>query len=198
MKYAAALACALFFCADAYAAAPHEGGYVQASGFVTKMRDQEVTITGFGSGTLDYNTGYGMGASLGYAHHSGLRAEAEATYRNNVTEDFGDDEDFDSLALMANLYYDFKNTGLAVVPYVGAGLGAAQIDPSMNMADDGINVFAYQFMAGVSYPFNDRVSGTLGYRYFATDKIEETLFPGVRISANYETHNAELGMRVGF
>lgn len=131
---------------------------------------------------------------MGYGFTNGFRTEAELVFRRNNIKTDGLNGEVDSLAGMANAYYDFTSLNMPVVPYVGAGAGYAQIDPSVN---DGINVFAYQFMGGLSYPFSQNASAVLGYRYFATSDMEDKT-PGMKLKANYETHNAELGMRIGF
>ncbi|MET0155541.1 MAG: hypothetical protein ABW189_05500 [Rickettsiales bacterium] len=52
-------------------------------------------------------------------------------------------------------------------------------------------------MGGASYPFSQNASAALGYRYFSASDMEDKT-PGMKLKADDETHNAELGMRVGF
>ena len=76
-----------------------------------------------------------------------------------------------SLAMMVNGYYDF-DTGSAVTPYVGLGVGAARTshtDSTDNITSRQWN-FAYQGIVGASYAVNDQMSVSLDYRYFATAK----------------------------
>jgi len=89
-----------------------------------------------------------------------------------------------STSFMMNAYYDF-DTGGALTPYLGAGLGFSSIDvtyaPSgVGIIDDGETAFTYQLGAGVSYALSDTWDVYAEYKYRATDDIEakNDLFPG--------------------
>ncbi len=92
--------------------------------------------------------------------------------------------DISSTAIFANAYYDFNRTG-SFQPYVGAGIGFADIDVSykpsgIGVIDDGETKFAYQLKAGATYRLNDTFELYGEYAYRATEDIETNndLFPG--------------------
>lgn len=166
-----------------------------------------------------------FGGALGYEWRSGWRAEAEVTHRKNdfdsVTIDsdgglgaqlgFGSlngatldiSGDVTSLAGMANLYYDVP-LGWPIRPYVGAGIGFARIDAELDLGalrlvDETDTVLAWQFKAGLSYPATERISLSVGYRYFETQDAELSETVGGRtFDSEYRSHNLELGVRFSF
>jgi outer membrane protein OmpA-like peptidoglycan-associated protein len=113
-----------------------------------------------------------------------------------------------SLGLMANLLYDFKNVS-RWTPYIGGGIGAADVKL------DGVGIptlspltfsnstweFAYQAIGGVKYNWSPNWSVGLDYRYFATlNPTFSTTIGGVPVSAKtkYNTHNVMLGIAYHF
>ncbi|GAA5525820.1 hypothetical protein Maes01_02393 [Microbulbifer aestuariivivens] len=84
--------------------------------------------------------------------------------------------EFDSRFLFANVYYDF-DLGMALTPYVGAGIGNASVDVSyspsgVTIIDDDDSVFAYQLMAGATYQMSEQLSLFGGLRWRQTDDIQ--------------------------
>src|SRR5262245_14093118 len=69
------------------AEAPPEGVYFSLRGGATFLRDTDMTIkiSGLGSipAKLHYDTGWLVGAAVGYAWANGLAIEGEFTYRQN-------------------------------------------------------------------------------------------------------------------
>src|SRR5262245_53051696 len=74
-------------CIGGAAAAPPDGLYVSLRGGATFLRDTDMTIeiSGLGSipAKLHYDTGWLVGAAVGYAWVNGLAIEGEFTYRQN-------------------------------------------------------------------------------------------------------------------
>jgi opacity protein-like surface antigen len=112
--------------------------------------------------------------------------------------------DVSTLAFMVNGFYDFS-TGSKWKPYIGGGVGAANV--SLNnisavgflLADDNQTVFAYQAKLGVAYEFNPAWEGTLGYRFFATEDATFVDSTGFSFSADgVQAHILELGFRFRF
>lgn len=173
--------------------------YLSLSGGGNWINDNDFTTTGVAVGTLqdtflfnsESETGYVIGGAVGLSLNSvmqGLRVEAEVAYRQNqvdgiwasdtvVTDPTGNDSgvlDFDhsTLAVMANVWYDFDVGG--VKPYIGGGIGWAETDvdgtfiggtvPAFNVGDNG---FAWQAGAGVNFQVAPSVQLGVGYRYFA-------------------------------
>lgn len=135
------------------------------------------------------------------ASDGGLGAQFGVGSLNGATLDIGGD--VTSLAGMANVYYDAP-LGWAIRPYVGAGVGVARIDAELSLGalrlvDETDTVLAWQVMAGLSYPATERVSLSVGYRYFATQDAELSETVGGRtFDSEYRSHNVELGVRFSF
>ena len=176
--------------------------YVGLHGGVNFHPDSDVTIGGTTS-ELETDAGYLLGASLGYQLATvPMRFELEYTFRRNVADTLGglpQDGDLDSHSTMVNSYYDFQ-TETAWSPYVGAGIGASNVefnDPTAPLDD---TVFAWQLMVGLSYEPQTVMPNTVwsvGYRYFATDDAEFS-FAGVPGEVEYSSHGVEAGARFRF
>lgn len=92
--------------------------------------------------------------------------------------------DISMTGVFANLYYDFNQAG-PVQPYVGAGLGFADVSvkyqPSgITVIDDSETKLAYQVKAGATWQLQNQWEIFGEYAYRATEDIELTnqLFPG--------------------
>jgi len=129
---------------------------------------------------LDFENDWSGHLGIGHGFANGFRLEGEFAYRSNDFEAF--DGEATALALMANLYYDFNRDG-RWQPYVGVGVGGAQVEvdgavgPISFDSDD--TVFAYQGLAGVAVGLSDRLSLDVGYRYFVA--------PDVGVSGTFDT-----------
>jgi len=201
-----------------------DGFYASLSGGAAWLEDADNEGSGL-SAEDTTDRGRVFGGALGYEWRGGWRAEAEVAHRKNdfdqvtirtdgglgaqlgfgslngATLDIGGD--VTSLAGMANVYYDVP-LGWAVRPYVGAGLGVARIDAELTLGplllvDETDTVLAWQIMAGLSYPATERISLSVGYRYFATQDAELSETVGGRtFDSEYRSHNLELGVRFSF
>ena len=122
-------------------------------------------------------------------------------------EDVGGSGDAESLAVMANGFFDLR-TGTKWTPYVGAGVGWALVKNDIDafgscfsdppFVDDEDGVFAYQLMAGITYQVTNSISLGIGYRFFSTSDPEFTDIMGRRFESEYRAHNAEVGLRFRF
>ena len=160
--------------------------------------------------------GFAFNGQIGYRITRGFRTELELSYRSSdVDEDPGATaigtgtrrQPVTAKALMANGYYDFINA-TNYTPYIGAGIGAAQITTgrlysvaSTNSAELEGTAMAYQFMTGIGYRMNSEykpVDLYMGYRYFATEDIEDnvSLPPNDAVTFPYRSHSIEVGARV--
>lgn len=201
-----------------------DGFYFGLSGGASWLADADNEGSGL-SAEDTTDRGYVFGGSIVYAWSGGWRAEAEVAHRRNdfdqvtieadgglgaqlglgslngATLDIGGD--VDSLAAMANVYYDFP-TAWAIRPYVGAGLGVARIDAKLDLGplrlvDESDTVLAWQLKAGLSYPATERISLSIGYRYFETQDAELSETVGGRtFDSEYRSHAVELGLRFSF
>jgi opacity protein-like surface antigen len=103
---------------------------------------------------------------------------------------------------MANAWYDF-DLGLPITPYVGGGIGLAQVKISGDLDGSRLfekndSVFAWQVGAGASLPISDTTKLFLDYRYFSAADAHLKLEPGYNggsISADFNSHSLMLGVR---
>ncbi|HEC90121.1 MAG TPA: porin family protein, partial [Alphaproteobacteria bacterium] len=132
------------------------------------------------NGTTEANNGVSISADLGYGIGKNLRAEAEVFYGRNALDTIANPAanggnpqsaggNKSVLGLMANGYYDFK-TDMAIVPYIGAGIGVVKVSvndasaPGISGTNDSDTVMAWQLRAGVSYAILDNTYLTFGYQ----------------------------------
>lgn len=183
--------------------------YVGLHGMVPFVSDSDLSAAGSEVGDLDYDTGWGGGASLGYmpggtnSFVDSMRFEIEYAYRTNDLEDIDGvsvSERIRSNAGMFNAYFDIP-TQMRVLPYVGAGIGIAQVEMDLNElgVNDNDTVLAWQLMAGLGYA-PQTIPNTVfsvGYRYFSTADPEFSGTAGT-VENEYNTHNVELGARFIF
>jgi len=176
------------------------GTYISGNLGAVVVNDSDLD-DGVDTGEFTFDTGFGFVGALGSSIQNGGRIEAELGYRKNDFDEIkidgfgkGDiDGDITSLSLMGNAYYDFSTEG-SFTPYIGAGLGFANIEADIdNIDSEDDTVFAYQFILGGSFVSSETLSVDLQYRYFATDDPE---FEGTE--AEYSTHNLMIGLRQSF
>ncbi len=189
----------------AYSAIPLEGWYAGLIVGPTKAFDLNFNLTnpftGFpASGKLIYGTGVNGGGQIGYRYDK-FRSEAEIIFNQNnfntvqvgnlsltstnsnspATASFLGHTSF--IVGMFNTYYEFYKEDVEVkfVPYVGLGIGYAQVSNSVQLFYAQHQVFerndtAYapmgQAIVGLSYFFNDIRSLSVDYRYMTTPKHE--------------------------
>lgn len=190
--------------------------YIGVSGGLSFLEDSDIKSGAAGAGDISFDTSARVNGAIGYMPYFGgngfmnnFRMEAEVGYQwaGVDSAQFAAipgtaSNDLRILSYMGNLYYDFRNAS-TVTPYVGAGAGGAQVkfrDDLGTPSDRTDNVFAYQFMAGlsvapVSIPYTE---WSLGYRYFAA---QDPSFSGGGIGFKLDdvtSHNVEVGARFRF
>lgn len=195
--------------------------------------------TSYQSVDTAYKTGFVVGANLGLDWGS-LRTELELSYRGNnshhtaklktsyslkkfyysytydrtpKTSTVASKLTLNTYALMANAWYDFHDFEFeGITPYVGGGIGFANVQLSGKMAlTEGADytklyrrdqvVFAWQLGAGLSMPITDTVKATLDYRYFAANSVDIRLEPGYNggeVGFDYSDHSVLVGIRYTF
>ena len=164
------------------------------------------------------DSGIGYGASIGYRPRSAhgqwnnMRLEAEWHHqRADLSEVNAAGANVDAIgsvranAIMGNIFYDATISMPEWRPYVGAGLGFAQLSlqnatSSLGTLNKDDNVFAWNVMAGLGYtpqwlPYTE---WSIGYRYFATGDAEFSLNNGGTMEINYDSHNLEAGVKFLF
>jgi opacity protein-like surface antigen len=177
-----------------------------------------------GSIDFDYDqqyadNGYGVALYMGWVVDDSFRLELETGYRNadldKVTITRDDTLTYTPLpyvqtvggaaqvgTAMVNLYYDIHLFDGPILPWIGAGLGGAYVDYSIDEPSGQFNskdntwVFAYQFMAGVTFPISEGVSMSAGYRYFKTqDFVYEDFSAAEEHKTDLTQHGFDLGIQ---
>ncbi len=175
----------------------------------------------------DFDNGIGVFSALGYAYGNGWRTELELSYRNNDLRFLSGDGlgfsgfpattisgDTKTYALMANLIRDVHIFGDGFVPYLGAGVGGAIVDPSFVGSNPGFSggpatisnndertTFAYQGIAGVAIGLAENLALDLSYRYFSTlNGNHSGAFNGspATFRSEYHNHSVFAGLRWNF
>ncbi len=178
--------------------------------------------------TYRFDTGGGGNLAAGYGFANGLRLEIDGNFAYSAVKGVryadgvpghasGDEPEYGGFV---NLAYDF-NIGLPVIPYLGAGAGYEAIDLN-NVSNAPLGTalrqggsategtFAYQGIAGVSYPVFaiPGLSLTAEYRLIGvitpppyTRSIREpdgVVHPGQLTLNNIFNHEALIGLRYSF
>jgi OOP family OmpA-OmpF porin len=150
---------------------------------------------------LDFDTGYYVGGFVGYKFDNGIRAEFEASFRENSldfvfgqTALFRGTVDHRALSGMVNVLYDF-DLGQDLALSLGAGVGASRVSfaNAPGFADGRDVVFAYQGIAELEYMIDSNVGIFGGYNYFVADNWD---IDGGQ--EDYIAHTVKLGVKYHF
>lgn len=149
----------------------------------------------------DYSeVGVPIRMELEYATRTTLKSEWNASLGGRV----GVKSSWQVQTFQVNGYWDIE-TGTALTPYIGAGIGASYIDQSMtsgpgwarHSTQDSNWGLAWNVGAGVAYAITDNLALDLQYR-FAGFGESEVKHGGSNVS-NYMTANEFMaGMRISF
>jgi len=200
------------------AAEAGNAAYLGLRGSIVQTDDGEST-----SASIDYSEnyddiGFAAGVFMGWVIDQSFRFELSADYRSNdldnvyiIRNDFDPFTEGDTYsvggharagAFMANVFYDVHFLGdLGVLPWVGAGIGAAYIDYNVNeptvvlSAKDNTWALAYQLMAGVTVPLADSLSGSIAYRYFRTEDFTYVDRFGLGFETDLVQQSIDLGLQ---
>jgi len=204
----------VFITTSAHAA--DKGMYVSGNLGFSLLSDSTASIPGIVTAQVSFDLGFRVGGALGY-DFGAYRVEGEIAYRLNDTDAgtvsggpgpvFGE---VSATSFMANGYYDFPLANAPWVPYLGFGVGFANIDADITapllsplaLIDDSAIVFAWQIMAGFGYNISSTTTLTADYRYFVTADPEFSpgpAFPGLPdIESDYGNHSFNFGARFAF
>lgn len=151
---------------------------------------------------LDLVLDQGVVASGVFGKDSGkTRIEGEIAIRRNDIDKFfliPADGDMSSQALMGNFYYEFGD-GAGVSPYVGAGLGIANVTMDSVFLDvsDSAAGLATQFMLGMIIPLSDTMSLNLDFRTFWASP-EFATGGGGTFDQPYKINSMAVGLQASF
>lgn len=208
------------------------GVYVNVGGALTlvpgmtgvpfdKLEPAPVNVDGTKT-NWDFDLGFGADGALGYDFGS-FRADAEFTYltaksvfdvhkTDRRKEDVTADDTLTVLAATANAWYDL-DTGTAWSPYIGIGVGAANVQVKLATGDKTKDEyfngngwgFAYQAGVGVALEVLTGFSLVGGYQFFGTletkvtDPRDDTgTEDDHTVSPTLMAHGVHLGMRFLF
>ena len=171
-------------------------------------------IAGFGpdsEGDNIFDDDFAVGFAYGRRHNERLRSEFEFAYRSNEAP-LGDftatvipeaiSGEVQVYSIMKNFIIDIETQSDIVTPYVGIGIGYANVDVDFNR-NSGVQLenessFAWQPIGGVSIKLTQRANYYVEYRYFSTTDLELTQFGVVQENSTYNAHNLFMGMRFEF
>ncbi len=208
------------------AAQPVTGLYIGAGGGANFMQREQVrTFPPRGVpgvfGKAGFETGYVALGNVGWGFGNGVRAEVEGNFRSNDAKGSQSGVSVSGrerkYGPMANLLFDLDIGSPYIYPYIGAGIGYQWVDGRATIAsgplsatiDGGDGGFAYQVIAGLSFPIPPVIglSLTAEYRYFAVAgsrnydaRLSAFGIPAagqVRTQADFN-HSLMLGLRYAF
>lgn len=160
----------------------------------------------FGNAHLDFDTGWGAHAAVGYRFDNGISLGLSSGYLNGEFDSIsgprgnrvGVSADLRIVPITFNAAYSLKLTEKLSF-YLGAGLGTAWSELDLDSiqgvgvdatSDDGWNL-AWQARGGFSYDVSEELSLTLGYRFVdITDALGRF--------GDAEGHMAEAGFKIRF
>ncbi len=215
---AALAVCGAAITQTATAGNAHGVAYIGLRGSYVFTNDGSTTGTSGFSYDQGYDDGYAGAVYIGWALHDALRLELEGGFRSAdietvtiVTGDAlltylpGDTADVGADAqagtVMANFYYDMDVFGGDVVPWLGAGLGGAHVEYNVTdplgvfSGNDKAWIFAYQLMAGLTFPIGEGWSLTASYHYFTTEEFDRTGTTGEVFKTDLTQHSVDLGIQ---
>lgn len=194
-----------------------DGPYITGLGGYTFVPDLDGEFGGQDIGQASMSDGWKAGGSLGYDFGS-IRIEAESFYGENDIDSISSaliptltgNGEASIFAAMGNIFYDFEMEGSGLTPYLGGGVGWAEVhiqgagnvtvpskkgpavlSGSSHTHDNGL---AYQLIGGVGYSITENLSGFADYRYFRMDKVDLPL----GIKTDLSSHSVNVGVRYNF
>lgn len=179
--------------------------YVGLRGGYVVFQDQPLEFFGGPTDEVDFAGAPTAGAAFGFASHDGWRLEGELSWQRPGIDKIGGlpaSGDAEVWAAMTNLYYGI-DTGSALTPYLGGGVGAARVSLSDVVAgggtvDDFDTALAWQAAAGVDFALSDTMTLSLEYRYFVADGLRFDDTGGGRVGLDVRGSSALAGLRFGF
>lgn len=171
-------------------------------------------IVGFGpdsDGDHIFDDDFAVGFAYGRRHSKRLRSEFEFTYRSNEREApevsilpvpgplWGK---VDVYSIMKNFVIDIETPSRFTTPYVGIGIGYANVDVDFNRSSavelENSSTFAWQPIGGVSLQLTERFNYYVEYRYFSTTDLKLTQAGVAQENSTYNAHNLFMGLRAEF
>ena len=123
--------------------------------------DADISITG--------DTGFG------YRFNKNIRAEVTYSYTDlNISNAWSSIEEGETHSIMLGGYYDFASDS-KYTPYIGGGLGYANLQTDASKDEENCDAFTYQAKLGLSYEASDKVDvyGEAAYQIIGPTNIAD-------------------------
>lgn len=193
LSIVAVLGAALLLMASAVAGAEERKGfYIAGWGAYLAQEDADFQLgaTAFSSDSRD---GYRFGGAVGYSFNNWLRAELEGAYAHNTIQPVGISTDLKQATAMVNGYVDI-DVGLALVPYLGLGIGMTAQSEDLLNSDSFVPTA--QGIVGVTFELNDTFDIFTEYRYVRS--VDSNLGGLVEVDGGIANHTIGAGLRLHF
>lgn len=154
---------------------------------------------------VDFDGNITGGAGIGYYVLPKLRTQLDFGYHVNdadgATGGFATSGELRVLSFLVSLYRDFP-IGNNIRPFIGAGVGAARINPDFSLTPavgaatgpDGADLnLAYQGTAGIAWDVTEKLSLETRYRYLRAGEYDFGTAQG-----DYANHSALAALRYNF
>jgi len=174
-------------------------------------------LTQFGSSVsspMDFQTGLALDAAFGWDFNKYVAVDFETgligAKISNVPGFSSANSDLYNVPLLVNVTVSYPIPRTNLVPYIGAGIGGADVVFNTDNFNDGATmvtgsendvVFAGQVFAGLRFRLNPRISLDLGYKYFATGNPTFSYPPSPNFDVGFRgarTHSVLLAFRFDF
>lgn len=186
----------LVFLFNSSVAFADKDAYFKLSGSLSLMQDSDIELNGAEIGNVETDTGFGVSAAAGKNYGNGFleaeysyrKVDADKAKRGGTTVDLSETSVYSSYKnIMVNAGYEFGKT---TKPYFLAGIGMGWMS-EMDGAE-----FAYQVGAGVTQPVNTNLGLFVGYKYLGSSDFDSD--DNKDLSASYDSHNFEAGIKYSF
>lgn len=150
---------------------------------LTQFSGPGIPTTGPVPSTVDYDTGLAFDAALGWAFNRYAALDFETGFIgakiNNVPGYISDNSRLYNVPFLVNFTLSYPIPRTILVPYIGAGIGGADVIFDADNFNNGIDgvvgsendvVLAGQAFAGLRFQFARHASFDLGYKFLATDR----------------------------
>jgi len=152
-----------------------------------------------GSSPVKYRTGLAADGAIGYAFNKYIAADFELGYVgakiDNVPGFISDNSYVYNVPFLANVTLSYPIPRTIVVPYIGVGVGGADVIFDSDMfgpsSSDFVTgrendvVFAWQAFAGLRFRLARNLSLGVGYQYFATEDPTFS-YPNIFTPGNFD------------
>lgn len=232
--------CAVTLCIPLTAVAADNELYLEYSGGATYVPYQRLIGANPApesfEGRTESDFGFNVGGAIGMRFHENFRADLQLGYHRTEVDRMpikGQRPPAQGytalLSVMANGYIDY-DLGIGVIPYVGAGIGWGRLEidaknqsefggPLQTSVEGRDHVFTWSLMIGGTYPVNDLIDLSFGYKYIATTDADinstgrdigfldedtspviaiPTVYTSRRIETEYDAHEAVFAIRYKF